>query len=81
MAGDEADLLSQDELDELFNAGGDEDEDDDNSFSISKIQQSTGFLKDEEGHLIHEQSQILAGKLEKMIQGCIKYNVHIGRFI
>lgn len=50
-------LLSQDELDQLFN----QEDEDENSFSISKIQQSTGFLKDEEGHLIHEKSTILAG--------------------
>jgi len=53
---EDGDLLSQDDLDELFN-GDDEDE---NSFSISKIQESTGFMKDDEGHLVHEQSNILA---------------------
>jgi len=53
---DDGDLLSQDDLDELFN-GEDEDE---NSFSISKIQESTGFKKDDEGHLVHEQSNIFA---------------------
>jgi len=50
--GDE-DLLSKEELGELFN-----DDDDENSFSISKIQAETGFAKDEEGHLIHGEAEL-----------------------
>ena len=44
------DVLSQEELVDLFN---DDDDDNENSFSIRKIQAETGFAKDEEGHLIH----------------------------
>ena len=53
-ATEEAALLSQEELGELFN-----DDDDENSFSISKVRAETGFAEDEEGHLVHADAAVL----------------------
>jgi len=47
-------VLSQEELGALFN----DDDEDENSFSISRVQAEAGFSQDEEGHLVHREGQV-----------------------
>jgi len=44
--------LTQEEMGELFNDNYEDEDDDENSFSISRVQAEAGFSKDEDGNLV-----------------------------